>query len=118
RLIVACDSLSGTHHRLPALDANDVLPLLAEGYKWKEAAALLGTSRELIKTRLREACEAERVREWVELLPIWRSRGQVTTGDVVKQRQLARAKLVTRLAHQVPDCLIERLSPVRIPVSA
>lgn len=118
RLVVACDLYSGTHHRLAPIDANDVLPLLAEGYRWKEAAALLGTGRELVKTRLREACEAEAVREWVELLPIWRARGQVATGDAAKVRHMAGAKQVTRLAHQVPDCLIERLSPVRLSVPA
>lgn len=118
RLVAACDLQSSTEHRIAPIDANDVLPLLAEGYRWKEAAALLGTGRELVKSRLREACEAEGVREWVELLPIWRSRGQVTTGDETKQRQLARAKLVTRLARQVPDCLLERLSPARALVPA
>jgi len=118
RLIVACDFFSGTHHRLAPIDANDVLPLLAEGYKWKEAAALLGTGRELIKSRLREACDAEGVREWIELLPVWRSKGQVRIGTALQVRHMARAKLVTRLARQVPDCLIEQLNPASAPAVA
>src|SRR5688572_27561963 len=72
RLVAAADQLSGTQHRLPPVDANDILPLLAEGYRWPQAAALLGVERELIKQRLRNACEAAGVREWVELLPIWK----------------------------------------------
>jgi hypothetical protein len=118
-LVAECDQLSGTEHRLAPLDANDLLPLLSEGYRWKEAAALLGVGRELVKARLREACQAEGVREWVHLLPIWRSRGSVRAGTERRQQQLARARLVDRLARQVPDCLLDRLNgPSRTPATA
>jgi hypothetical protein len=108
-LVAACDFVSGTLHRVAAVDANDILPLLSEGYKWREAAALLGVGRDVIKTRLREACDAHDVRQWVDLLPIWHRSGAVTIGDPKRQRQLARARHVTRLARQVPECLIDRL---------
>jgi len=109
RLVAACDFVSGTLHRVAPVDANDILPLLSEGYKWPEAAALLGVGRDVIKTRLREACDAHDVRQWVDLLPIWRRSGAVTVGDASRQRQLAHARHVTRLAHQVPECLLDRL---------
>ena len=112
RLVAECDYVSSTEHRLVPIDANDVLPLLSEGYRWSEAAALLGVGRELVKSRLREACQAEGVGEWVHLLPIWRSRGAVAAGTQLRQRQLARARLVTSLACQVPDCVLERLPGV------
>jgi hypothetical protein len=117
RLVAECDFLSGTEHRLAPVDANDVLPLLAEGYRWREAAALLGVNRDLVKTRLREACEAESVREWVQLLPIWRRNGAVAAGTPRRQQQLARARLIFRLAREVPDCLLDRLNGVARPVA-
>src|SRR5262249_2338331 len=110
RLVATCDFVSSTQHRVAPPDANDVLRLLAEGYKWGQAATLLGVGRELVKTRLREGCEAERVKQWVDLLPILRQRGHVRNGPPEREQQLARAKLVTRLAHQVPDCLLDRLA--------
>jgi hypothetical protein len=115
-LVAECDFISSTEHRLSPIDANDLLPLLAEGYRWKEAAALLGVGRELVKTRLREACDAEQVREWIDLLPIWRRTGAVAAGSATRQRQLARARLIFRLAREVPDCLLERLNGVSCPV--
>jgi hypothetical protein len=109
RLVAACDFVSSTLHRIAPVDANDILPLLSEGYRWREAAALLAVGREVVKTRLREACDAHGVREWVDLLPIWRANGAVTVGDARRQRQLARARQVMKLARQVPDCLLERM---------
>lgn len=110
-LVARCDHFSGMEHRIAPLDANDVLPLLSEGYRWKEAAALLGVGRELVKQRLREACIAEGARQWVDLLPIWRRNGHVRAGSERQVRQLARARLVDRLARQVPDCILDRLNP-------
>lgn len=109
-IVADCDFESSTEYRLAPFDANDILPLLSEGYRWGEAAALLGVGRELIKTRLREACLAEGVREWIHLLPIWRARGGVTVGSRRHQERLARARRVSRLARQVPDCLLMRLA--------
>jgi hypothetical protein len=111
-LVAQCDYISSTEHRLAPIDANDIIPLLSEGYRWGEAAALLGVGRDLVKARLREACQAEGVREWVQLLPIWRAAGAVSGGAPVRQRQVARARLVTRLAHEVPDCLLDRLNGI------
>jgi hypothetical protein len=108
RLVAACDHFSSTNHRLAPVDANDILPLLAEGYRWPEAAARLGFARELVKTRLREACDAEGVRAWTELLPIWRRTGRVATGG--QAAEIARAKEVLQLARRLPDSLIERVA--------
>lgn len=112
RLVAACDALSGTQHRLAPIDANDMLPLLAEGFRWPRAAARLGVSRELVKTRLREACLAEGVRDWVDLLPIWHRNGTVRAGTPERQRQVGRARYLFQLAGQVPDCLLVRLAAV------
>jgi hypothetical protein len=117
RLVAECDFISGTEHRLAPVDANDVLPLLAEGYRWREAAVLLGVNRDLVKTRLRDACQAECVREWVDLLPIWRRNGAVAAGTPRRQHQLARARLIFRLAREVPDCLLDRLNGAAQPVA-
>jgi len=116
RLVAECDFVSGTEYRLAPVDANDVLPLLAEGYRWREAAALLGVSRDLVKMRLREACDAEGVREWVHLLPTWRRNGAVAAGTPRGIEHLARARLIFRLAREVPDCLLDRLNGVARPI--
>lgn len=108
-LLAECDEISGTRHRLAPIEANDILPLLDQGYKWPEAAISLGVTRELIKTRLRDSALAEGVRDWVDLLPIWRSNGTVRGGSPERQANLARAKHVIKLAHASPDYLIERL---------
>jgi hypothetical protein len=118
RLVAACDLVSGTQHRLAPVDANDILPLLAEGYKWPEAAAVLGVGRELVKTRLREACAAAGVREWVDLLPLWRSNGRVSLGDPGLERRLTHVRELHRLARELPGCLIERMSDEAAPRQA
>jgi hypothetical protein len=110
RLVAVCDYMSSTEHRLAPIDANDILPLLVEGYTWPRAAAMLGVDREIVKSRLREACRAEGVREWVELVPIWRRRGTVFAGPPERHGQIARAREVTRLARQVPESLLERVA--------
>ena len=107
RLVAACDQLSSTQHRVAPVDANDILPLLERGFRWREAAVRLGFGRELIKMRLREACEAEGVGEWVDLLPTWRREGRVRTGP--QASQLERAKQVLEMARRVPDSLLDRL---------
>ncbi len=108
RLVAACDHFSSTNHRVAPVDANDILPLLDEGYRWREAAARLGFGRELIKARLREACDAEGVHAWTALLPIWRRNGRVATGG--QTAELERAKEVLRLARRLPDSLLERVA--------
>lgn len=110
RLVAACDQVSGTEHRLAPVDANDILPLLGEGYRWGRTAVLLGVGRDLVKKRLREACEAEGVRDWPDLLPIWRRNGTVRSGTPEMCRQIARARFVLRAARRVPDSILERLS--------
>jgi hypothetical protein len=107
RLVAAADQFSGTQHRIAPVDANDILPLLAEGYKWGAAAALLGVGRELIKARLRDACNVAGVQEWVDLMPIWRRDGRVVPGDARLERRITRSRELHRLVRQLPDCLLD-----------
>lgn len=104
-LVHDCDYYSASHHRLAPLDANDILPLLSEGYRWTRVSALLGVGRELVRSRLRESCEAERVREWVDLMAIWREKGHVCPGNPERLRQLERVRHIVRVASQAPDSL-------------
>ena len=111
-LVHRCDYYSASNHRLVPLDANDFLPLLDEGCGWSRVSARLGVSRDLIKTRLQESCKAEQVREWVDLIEIWRTNGKVRAGTPDRLRQLDRARLIVRLAHETPASLIERIRPL------
>ncbi len=108
-LLAEFDEVSGTRHRLAPIDANDILPLLVQGYKWPEAAISLGVTRDLIKTRLRDATLAEGVRDWIDLMPIWQANGSVLGGTPERQANLARAKRAVQIAQASPEYLVERL---------
>jgi len=111
-LVHRCDYYSAIHHRLAPVDANDILPLLSEGYRWQQVSARLGVGRAVVKARLQESCKAEYVRDWVDLMEVWRERGCVCAGSPDRLRQLARARLVIRLARQMPDCLMAEIRPL------
>jgi len=111
-LVHRCDYYSAIHHRLAPVDANDILPLLSEGYRWQQVSARLGVGRAVVKSRLQESCKAEYVRDWVDLMEVWRERGRVCAGSPDRMRQLARARLVIRLARQMPDCLMAEIRPL------
>jgi hypothetical protein len=111
-LVHRCDYYSAIHHRLAPVDANDILPLLSEGYRWQQVSARLGVGRAVVKSRLQESCKAEYVRDWVDLMEVWRERGRVCAGSPDRMRQLARARLVIRLARQMPDCLMVEIRPL------
>ena len=113
-LIAEFDEISGTRHRLAPIDANNILPLLAQGYKWPEAAISLGVTRDLIKTRLRDATLAEGVRDWIDLMPIWQANGSVRGGTPERQANLARAKHAVQIAQASPEYLIERLDSITV----
>lgn len=111
-LVHRCDLYSANHHRLSPVDANDILPYLSEGCRWSLVSARLGVSRALVKARLQDACRAEQVREWVDLLDIWRAQGRVRPGSPDRVRQLERVRLIVDLARQVPDSILERAHPL------
>jgi hypothetical protein len=111
-LVHHCDYHSAIHHRLAPVDANDILPLLSEGCRWPQVSARLGIGRAVVKARLEESCRAELVRDWVDLMAIWRARGRVCAGSPERLRQLERARLVIQLAREVPDCLMAAIRPL------
>jgi hypothetical protein len=106
-LLFRCDHYSATHHRTAPIDANDILPLLQQGYRWTQIGAALGVGRALIKARLQEACRSERLRTPSELLERWRERGHVLAGDPEQARQVERARFVVEFARRCPAALVE-----------
>lgn len=99
RLVCECDNHSATHNRVAPIDANDILPLLHGGYSYARAGHTLGVGRTVVKDRLQEACRAESVRHWVELVPIWRRAGTVAVGDEERSAQFDRARRVIERAR-------------------
>ena len=112
QLIHRSDYYSATHHRLAPIDTNDILPLLTDGYRWAQVGAKLGIGREVVKSRLQESCRAERVRDWPDLVPIWRARGAVSVGSPERQRQLERVRLVLGLSSDAPTALMSAIRPL------
>jgi len=108
-LVHQSDNYSAMHHRIAPVDANDVLPLLERGYKWPQIGQLLGVSRAVVKSRLQDACRAERVRSATELLDYWRVRGTVKPADDERAGQIERARFVIDFARGCPDTLLERV---------
>lgn len=112
QLVHRCDYYSATHHRLAPFDTNDILPLLSDGYRWAQVSAKLGIGREVVKSRLQESCRAERVRDWPDLVPIWRARGAVSVGSPERRRQLDRVRLILELSADAPTALMTAIRPV------
>ncbi len=110
-LLHLCDNFSATQHRIAPVDANDVLPLIAEGYRWPQIGARLGVTREIVKARLLDACRAERVRDPSALMEVWRSRGWVVGGDPERVAQIERAKFIFGFARSCPAALVEKVRP-------
>jgi hypothetical protein len=110
-LVHQSDNYSATHHRTAPVDANDVLPLLDRGYKWAQIGQLLGVSRAIVKSRLQDACRAERVRSTTELLGIWREQGAVRPADDEHAEQIERARFIVDFARRCPESLLERVRP-------
>jgi hypothetical protein len=90
-LVHQSDYLSATTHRLTPIDANDVLPLLDQGLRWREVAARLDVTTSVVRDRLREACRAEQVADPTTLLAVWRKRGFVVTGTLERMRRRVRS---------------------------
>lgn len=110
-LLFECDNLSATRHRTAPVDATDILPLLERGYRWTQAGMILGVGRAVIKSRLQDACRAERVRDSSDLLERWKERGSVLTGDADRMSQIERARFVVDFARRCPDALVHEVQP-------
>lgn len=110
-LLFHSDNYSATHHRIAPIDANDILPLLHQGYHWVQIGATLGVGRATIKSRLQDACRAERVRSSSELLARWCERGEVLTGDTRLMAQIERARFVVDFSRRCPDALVDEVRP-------
>ncbi len=110
-LLYHSDNYSATHHRTAPIDANDILPLLSQGYRWVQIGATLGVGRAMIKSRLQDACRAERVSSSSELLARWCERGAVLTGDARLTSQIERARFVVDFARRCPDSLVGEVRP-------
>jgi hypothetical protein len=111
-LVHLCDLYSSTNHRLAPVDANDILPLLETGCRMQHVGALLGVGRELVKTRLAESCRAEGVRDWVELMVVWREQGRVAAGPPEREEQMRQVRRLLEIAHGAPDSLVPELRAV------
>ena len=111
-LVHLCDLYSSTNHRIAPVDSNDILPLLASGCRMQQVGALLGVGREVVKSRLVESCRAEHVRDWVELLGIWRSQGNVAAGPPERAEQIRQVRRLMDVARKAPDSLVPQLRAV------
>lgn len=112
QLVHVCDLYSARNHRLAPCDANDILPHLYNGRSMAAAADHLRTSPAILKKRLREACIAEMVDSWQELIPIWESHGAVVTGDVQLRGRLERVQLIMQVAKETPGSLLQAIAAV------
>lgn len=109
KLVHACDLYSAINHRLAPVDANDILPHLDQGRKWSVIAALLGVGTAVLRQRIKDACQAELVDDWNELLRIWRRRGSVLVGSEERVQQLEGVRFALRCAHEVPDSILQAI---------
>lgn len=108
-LLHLADNRSALHHRIAPIDANDILPLVDQGYKWPLIGEKLGVTRGIVKARLDDACLAEHVRTPSELLDLWHERGEVLPGNDERARQIARARYVVSFARRCPEALLEEV---------
>lgn len=111
-LVHQMDYHSATHNRCSPVDANDILPLVRQGHKGTTIAARLGVGASVVRSRLKEACRAEGVRDWVDLLRIWEDRGYVICGSSERMAQVERVRNIMRLAIQAPRPIIDAIERV------
>lgn len=109
-LVHQMDYFSAMHNRCAPVDANDIIPLLRQGYRGAEIASRLGVSVEVVRSRLKEACRAEGVSEWICLLPVWEERGYVATGSPEHMARIGRVRALTQLARQAPQPIIDAIA--------
>ena len=110
RLVHSCDLYSAMNHRLAPIDANDILPHLDLGRRWSTTSALLGVGTAVLRQRINDACQAEAVEDWKELLRVWRRQGCVRVGNADRVRQLERVRFALRSAREAPDSILRVLA--------
>jgi hypothetical protein len=110
-LLAHCDNVSATQHRIAPIDANDILPLLDLGYRQVEVGARLGVNKSVVKARLRDALQAERLPDQKELLEVWRERGFVVPADPERTRQIERVRFLLDFARRCPEALLAEVRP-------
>ncbi|MCL5960923.1 MAG: HD domain-containing protein [Chloroflexi bacterium] len=108
-LVHQCDLYSATYHRCAPVDANDILPLYDAGCKCSAIAAKLGVGTSVVRSRLSDACKAERCQDWVALRDIWRQRGSVLVGPLERINQMEQVKTLIRLANESPQPIVEAI---------
>lgn len=111
-LVHLCDLYSSTNHRVAPVDSNDILPLLSTGCRMQHVGVLLGIGREVVKSRLAESCRAEHVRDWVELLGVWKSQGSVASGPPERTEQIRQVRRLIEISREAPDSLMPELRAV------
>lgn len=109
RLVHRCDLYSAMNHRLAPVDANDILPHLDQGRNWSAVSAIVGVGTAVLRQRINEACRAELVDSWSDLLRVWRRRGRVRIGTVERVRQLERVRFALQAAREVPESIIRAM---------
>lgn len=108
-LVHRCDLFSSQHHRLSPVDANDILPLLADGLTKARAARYLGISASTVKNRLLEACAVEGLRSIDGLIALWAARGRVRSGSPERTAQLGRARWLMEGAANASEMIVSAL---------
>lgn len=110
-LVAQCDNLSATQHRIAPVDANDILPLLDQGYRQVQVGEKLGINKSVVKARLQEAVRAEGLLDHHELLVRWRQRGFVVAADPERSRQIDRVRFLLDFARRCPEALLDEIRP-------
>lgn len=111
-LVHEMDYYSATHNRCSPVDSNDILPLLKEGQKWAAIGSRLGVSTSVLRDRLKEACRAERVHNWVDLMAIWEQRGYVVSGSLERMERVDRVRRLMQTASQAPRPIIDAIARI------
>lgn len=110
-LLAQSDNLSATRHRIAPIDANDILPLIDQGYRQIQVGERLGVNRSVVKARLQDAMRAEGLPDLNELMALWRRRGFVVPADAERVRQIDRVRFLVEFARRCPVALLNEIRP-------
>lgn len=105
------DNVSATQHRIAPIDANDILPLLDQGYRRVQAGERLGVNKSVVKARIQDALRAEHLADQNELLAVWRERGFIVPADPERCRQIERVRFLIDFARRCPRALLDQVRP-------
>ncbi|MBI2864623.1 MAG: HD domain-containing protein [Chloroflexi bacterium] len=106
------DVFSSQHHRLSPVDANDILPLLADGLSKTKAGKRLGISSSTVKSRLLDACAVEGLSSIDHLVDLWLARGRVRSGSPERMAQLKRARWLMEEASNANQMILSALTGI------